>query len=162
MRMIKTLVCSLLVAGGGVALADPAPAGPDFEEAPLVRGDLNRDMTTSDGDGQLQPVDLVLFGFDSSALDRADVAELGPIVEWAHRNPTAKIVVEGYADPSGGRAYNQRLSELRADAVRTALLDEGVPAAQIQVAAFGEDKPMPGGAANARQARIWGQLPGVP
>ena len=40
-------------------------------------------------------------------------------------------MINGYADRIGGAAYNQKLSQRRADAVKTFLAEHGVPAARI-------------------------------
>jgi outer membrane protein OmpA-like peptidoglycan-associated protein len=63
----------------------------------------------------------VLFAFDSAALSaqaRGRVAEAARTI--ALRNPRT-VVVEGFTDSRGGSAYNLRLSQRRADAVRRAL-----------------------------------------
>jgi hypothetical protein len=49
--------------------------------------------------------------------------------------------VTGYADKAGRPAYNQRLSERRAEAVRRELERLGVPSSAVQVAAEGENDP---------------------
>lgn len=50
-----------------------------------------------------------------------------------------KVIVTGFTDTSGGAKANQRLSERRAEAVRDALVSEGVPAAIIVTEGRGED-----------------------
>ncbi len=47
-----------------------------------------------------------------------------------------------YADASGPTASNLKLSRLRAEAVRAALIARGVPKRQIIVGAFGESRPL--------------------
>jgi outer membrane protein OmpA-like peptidoglycan-associated protein len=69
------------------------------------------------------------------------------------------VIVEGFTDGIGSRAYNQELSRRRALSVRDALVANGVPNGKVYLSAFGEDTPIPGPAANARRVRIWGQLP---
>ncbi len=46
--------------------------------------------------------------------------------------------VSGYTDTSGTAAYNQGLSERRAQAVAGQLVTDGVPAAAIGIHAYGE------------------------
>jgi outer membrane protein OmpA-like peptidoglycan-associated protein len=48
------------------------------------------------------------------------------------------IQLDGYADPRGDAAYNEALSAERAQSVRTALLEAGVPAERILLSARGE------------------------
>jgi outer membrane protein OmpA-like peptidoglycan-associated protein len=48
------------------------------------------------------------------------------------------VQVVGFTDPSGGARYNQRLSLQRANAVATALVQDGVPQGSIAVSGDGE------------------------
>lgn len=53
------------------------------------------------------------------------------------------IVLEGHTDDTGDDAYNCALSQRRAQAARTYLLASfGIPAARVQVAGFGESRPL--------------------
>lgn len=54
----------------------------------------------------------------------------------------ANAVVEGHTDNVGGAALNQQLSVRRANAVKDALVKQGVPAARIQAQGFGLSKPI--------------------
>ena len=56
--------------------------------------------------------------------------------------PTVGFVVEGHASSDGSKGYNQKLSERRAAAVQTALIDAGADAARISTAAYGEERPI--------------------
>ena len=55
----------------------------------------------------------------------------------------SRIVVrlEGHADERGSREYNIGLGERRAQAVRQALLIQGVDGSQISTVSFGEERP---------------------
>lgn len=55
--------------------------------------------------------------------------------------PDRKVLIEGHTDSVGSDAYNQGLSERRAAAVQTALLERGVSSDQIT--AIGKGKSMP-------------------
>ncbi len=58
-------------------------------------------------------------------------------------NPTVQAVVEGHTDSDGEAKYNQWLSERRADAVRTLLVDKyGVNPSQITAVGRGEEMPV--------------------
>ncbi|MCB1570846.1 MAG: OmpA family protein, partial [Xanthomonadales bacterium] len=52
----------------------------------------------------------------------------------------ALVTVEGFTDPAGSRAYNKRLGQARADAVRNYLVDNAsMPADQVRAVSYGED-----------------------
>jgi peptidoglycan-associated lipoprotein len=53
----------------------------------------------------------------------------------------AVITVEGFTDPAGSTAYNKRLGQARADAVRDYLVTTaGLPAEQVRAVSYGEEK----------------------
>jgi outer membrane protein OmpA-like peptidoglycan-associated protein len=53
-----------------------------------------------------------------------------------------KIRVEGHTDARGSDASNMRLSQRRANAVRTYLLKQGVDPARLKAVGYGESKPI--------------------
>ena len=59
---------------------------------------------------------------------------------YLQSKPDAHLTLEGHADPRGSMKYNQGLSERRVDRVKRFLIEQGVPAADIQTKAFGEQE----------------------
>jgi outer membrane protein OmpA-like peptidoglycan-associated protein len=57
-------------------------------------------------------------------------------------HPGLKIAVEGHTDSVGGDEYNMRLSENRANAVRTYLVGQGISSANITARGFGKTMPV--------------------
>jgi len=83
----------------------------------------------------LQFVLPVHFGFDDATVRQADMAALARFAEVVSKHyPGSVVTVEGFADPSGSRAYNQALSARRAESVRSHLMERGI---QAQVNAVG-------------------------
>jgi len=98
---------------------------------------------------QVQKITLdskVLFDFDKAvlkpegktAIDSAVVSKIGQIQKLE------VVLVTGHTDPIGAEAYNQKLSERRADAVRDYLVSKGVPKDKIEAIGVGEKQPVPG------------------
>jgi outer membrane protein OmpA-like peptidoglycan-associated protein len=56
--------------------------------------------------------------------------------------PSLKLAVEGNTDSVGTEAFNQELSEQRAEAVRDYLTKEGIPASSTSAAGFGKTRPV--------------------
>jgi OOP family OmpA-OmpF porin len=54
------------------------------------------------------------------------------------------VLVTGHTDRIGTQAYNQKLSERRADAVRNYLVSKGVPKDKIETLGMGKTQPVPG------------------
>ena len=84
----------------------------------------------------------VFFDFDKSAITPAAQDILNTVVSDARRTSANRLNVVGHTDTSGSPAYNQRLSERRATAVREALVQRGVPAGQITTRGVGESQPL--------------------
>jgi len=68
----------------------------------------------------LQPT--VLFRQGKSVIDPAQYASIELIAQYMRNHPEAKVEIIGYASPEGSAEFNQRLSELRAEAVKKALV----------------------------------------
>lgn len=64
------------------------------------------------------------------------------IAEMLKSDPALNIIVEGHTDSTGDPAGNQRLSEMRADAVVAALVERGIDAARLSSKGFGRTKPV--------------------
>ena len=57
--------------------------------------------------------------------------------------PDLKVVIEGHTDNVGKAAYNKKLSQERADAVKKYIVEEaGINANRIKAQGFGKDKPI--------------------
>jgi len=54
------------------------------------------------------------------------------------------VLVEGFTDSTGSPGLNMALSEERADAVRAALVSQGVPSDRIITRGYGEAYPVAG------------------
>jgi outer membrane protein OmpA-like peptidoglycan-associated protein len=57
--------------------------------------------------------------------------------KYLEAKPDAHLVLEGHADIRGSAAYNQALSERRVARVKSYLVEQGVPEADIETKAFG-------------------------
>jgi hypothetical protein len=58
------------------------------------------------------------------------------------KNPSLKIEVRGHTDSIASEAYNQGLSEKRADSARSYLTSKGIEMVRISTKGFGESKPI--------------------
>ena len=84
----------------------------------------------------------VLFDFgkyDLRSEAREKLAKLSGII-LAH--PGLTLAVEGHTDSVGGDEANQKLSEQRADTVRSYLIGQGLPEARISSIGFGKTSPI--------------------
>ncbi len=83
-----------------------------------------------------------LFGFDQSTLRPEGRAALDNFAVEARSTRYDSVTVEGHTDRLGSTAYNQRLSEQRAQAVKAYLVERGgFEAAKINAVGLGEGTP---------------------
>ena len=111
-----------------------AIAADDIVDAapPPVRRDGGRDIYTLDG---------AAFASGSASLTAAAQASLRELAATL-RGGEGRITVEGHTDGQGEAAANQALSLRRAEAVRRALEDAGLPAARLAAIGRGESDPV--------------------
>ena len=84
----------------------------------------------------------VFFGVDSAQLDNRASATVGEAYAAYQAEFSARISASGYTDRAGSEEYNMALSMRRANAVKEALVQRGVPASSIVAVARGENDPM--------------------
>jgi OOP family OmpA-OmpF porin len=96
-----------------------------------------------------------LFGFDSAALTAAGRQSVDALLQQVRSaSQVQTIEVAGYTDRIGSAAYNRELSQRRADAVREALVQGGVPATAIVAEGRGNAQPLVQCGPLAKQALI--------
>jgi OOP family OmpA-OmpF porin len=84
------------------------------------------------------------FDTDKAIIRNPDLPELQKAVDFIKKHPsTAKVSIEGHTDNRGSAAYNQKLSERRANAVKDYLLKQGVPnGSRMTTVGHGLSKPI--------------------
>lgn len=73
----------------------------------------------------------VLFAFDSAALSARARDRIDTAAQTIRQRRPRTITVEGFTDSRGSAAYNLRLSQRRADAVRRVLATSGLTASAV-------------------------------
>lgn len=119
-------------------MAAPAPA-PAPRPAPAVQAPPP--APPAPPPARLPETYVVFFAFDKSDISPVAAQVLDRAIADYRATGMTRIVVEGHADRSGKDAYNQKLSERRADAVAAYLASKGIGAGSIQKAGFGETRP---------------------
>ena len=131
------------VVGGVVGAATGAIVGAmmDKQERELRQID-GVDVTRTDEDELKVTVrNEVLFDFDSAALRSSSRDELREMADVFNKYNDTTIVVAGHTDSKGSAAYNQRLSNRRANAVSNYLEDLGVRGSRLEAIGYGESRP---------------------
>lgn len=87
-------------------------------------------------------IDRLGFGFDSYNLDGESRRALDRAVSVIKSHSEVKMDIVGHTDSTGPEAYNQTLSEKRANAAREYLVSKGVDGDQLRAVGRGESNPV--------------------
>lgn len=93
------------------------------------------------------------FDVDSDVIRDESKPTLDKIVAVLKAKPEWKLKVEGHTDSTGGEQHNQQLSQKRADAVKTYLVNGGIDAARLTAAGLGASKPVAGNETESGRAQ---------
>lgn len=84
----------------------------------------------------------VTFDTDSTVIKPAFRDTLDKVAQSMVQYPNSLIDVYGHTDSTGSDAYNQQLSQRRAQAVADYLISRGVAASRVRSQGFGESQPV--------------------
>jgi len=85
--------------------------------------------------------EVVYFDFDQFDVESQFYSTIKANADYMALEPTVNVTVKGYCDERGTREYNIALGERRANAVKRALIAEGVSPSRIEVVSYGEENP---------------------
>ncbi|HLG49424.1 MAG TPA: OmpA family protein [Reyranella sp.] len=88
------------------------------------------------------PSFMVFFDWDKSELNATSIETIARAAAAYRAKGGAQIRATGHTDTSGPQTYNMALSLRRANAVKDALVRDGVPANDISVVGLGESQPL--------------------
>jgi OOP family OmpA-OmpF porin len=125
--LVGTLLGHLICDPVEEAPPPPPPAAPPPPPAPPKKMTLSADT---------------FFDFDKATLKPAGEQKVDEVVQALKADPRLRALVEGHTDSVGSDAYNQRLSERRAKAVRDYMVSQGIDSTRISTRGYGETKPV--------------------
>jgi outer membrane protein OmpA-like peptidoglycan-associated protein len=94
----------------------------------------------------------VSFDVDSATIEPASKPSLSKVADVLKRHDS-QVWVVGHTDSTGPDAYNQALSERRAETVRNELAQQGVPRSQMSATGRGETEPRADNAVSSGRAQ---------
>jgi outer membrane protein OmpA-like peptidoglycan-associated protein len=86
----------------------------------------------------------VLFDLNQANLKSAGEQTVGRLAAFMREYENRRVRIEGYTDSTGSDAYNQQLSERRAESVRDALVNQGISFNRVESRGYGEQYPVAG------------------
>jgi outer membrane protein OmpA-like peptidoglycan-associated protein len=84
----------------------------------------------------------ITFATDSSSIQPQFRPTLDKVADVLDRYNQTYVDVYGHTDSTGSDAYNQALSERRADSVASYLVSRGVESARLEALGYGETQPI--------------------
>ena len=84
----------------------------------------------------------VNFAFDKSDLLPVAYPILEEDVRMLKANPELRVSIEGHTDIRGSNAYNQKLSERRAQSVYSYFVSQGIAGGRMSTVGYGRSRPL--------------------
>jgi OmpA-OmpF porin, OOP family len=83
------------------------------------------------------------FAHNTANVAEDSIGQIETLSDKLYQYPDAQLTLEGYTDSSGSAAYNQRLSQQRAEGVKQVLIERfGIDAQRITAVGKGEESPI--------------------
>jgi OOP family OmpA-OmpF porin len=121
--------------------APAAPASPAAPAAPATPAPAAKPAPQSVRQAVVIQAD-ALFDFDKSVLRPDGKQSIDDAMGKIRGTDLEMVIATGHTDSVGTDAYNQKLSERRAAAVKDYLVSKGIPAAKITTIGKGESQPV--------------------
>jgi peptidoglycan-associated lipoprotein len=115
----------------------PGPAGP-----PGPAGALGAAGPAGPAGADARLITDVLFETDKWDVRDTERSKITELAAYLKSNTRAAVRIDGHADPRGSKERNELLSKNRVNAVREALLKEGVPANRVGTGHFAATRPV--------------------
>jgi len=129
------------------------------EQAARLQNQLEQLKATKTDRGLVLTLGDVLFDTGRAELNPGAAVKLDQLAQFLSAHPDRRVEIEGYTDSVGSDAYNEGLSQRRADAVKAALVMRGVDPSRIDTEGYGKAYPVasndnPGGRQMNRRVEV--------
>lgn len=130
--------------GAGMAAAYCWVHGASDEQVVMVEEAMVEEAAAPEEPAEAVRVELdVKFDFDKAQVKDDSYGDIKNLADFMNQYPQTTTVVEGHTDSVGSDAYNQGLSERRANAVRDVLVNQyGVSGDRVNAVGYGEARPV--------------------
>ncbi len=130
--------------GAGMGAAYCWVHGADEQQVAVVEEEVIVEEPVAPEPMEVVRVELdVKFDFDKAQVKPESYGDIKALADFMKQYPSTTTVVEGHTDSVGSDAYNQKLSERRANAVRDVLVKQyGVEGNRVDAVGYGETRPV--------------------
>jgi OmpA-OmpF porin, OOP family len=84
----------------------------------------------------------ILFDVDRAQLNPGGELQVARLADALHQMPERNVLIEGHTDSTGSDAYNEDLSQRRANAVEDLLIIQGIEPTRVVTRGYGESMPV--------------------
>ena len=129
---------------GYLLAKEEAPPPPPPPPAPPTRPMAPSPPSAAPAPGESKRIVLrgINFDFNKYNIKREFAPVLDEAAQILKDNSSVKVTIEGHTDSIGSEAYNQKLSERRATAVKHYLVSRGVAADRLDTVGYGKSRPV--------------------
>jgi outer membrane protein OmpA-like peptidoglycan-associated protein len=111
-------------------------------DAARLQAEVDELKAKSTSRGLVMTLGDVLFDTGKAELNAGSARKLDQLAQFLTEHQDRKVQIDGFTDSVGGDAYNEQLSQRRADAVKSALMSRGVDASRISTEGYGKAYPV--------------------
>jgi outer membrane protein OmpA-like peptidoglycan-associated protein len=126
-------------AAAAVALSQRDQAN---EETARAQAELEALKATPTPRGLVLTLGDVMFDTGRSELKSGGIRKIDQLAQFLSEHPERRVQIDGFTDSVGSDAYNEDLSQRRADAVKAALVSRNIDPARIGTEGYGKAYPV--------------------
>jgi outer membrane protein OmpA-like peptidoglycan-associated protein len=112
------------------------------QDAAQAQAELAALKATPTARGLVLTLGDVMFDTGRSELKSGGMRKIEQLAQFLTEHPERRVQIDGFTDSVGSDAYNEELSQRRADAVKAALVRQNIDAARISTEGYGKAYPV--------------------
>jgi outer membrane protein OmpA-like peptidoglycan-associated protein len=112
------------------------------EQSARLQAEIDQLKATPTNRGLVLTLGDVLFDTGKAELNSGASRKLDQLAQFLSEHPDRRVQIDGFTDSIGSDAFNQELSQRRADSVKSALLTRGISASRIGTEGYGKAYPV--------------------
>jgi outer membrane protein OmpA-like peptidoglycan-associated protein len=112
------------------------------QDAARAQAELEALKATPTPRGLVLTLGDVMFDTGRSELKSGGMRKIDQLAQFLTEHPDRRVQIDGFTDSVGGDAYNEELSQRRADAVKAALVSRNVDPGRMSTEGYGKAYPV--------------------
>jgi outer membrane protein OmpA-like peptidoglycan-associated protein len=112
------------------------------QQAANLQAEVDQLKATQTNRGLVLTLGDVLFDTGRATLNPGAAMKLDRLASFLNEHPDRRVQIEGFTDSVGSDAYNQDLSERRAESVKAALVNRGIDPSRVSTEGYGKAYPV--------------------